>query len=82
MIVVDDFADDPGFSRRSKLLHSLYTRGRHAMISTITATQNLNAIHPIMQINETELHDYRLRNQKDLDTSIDEVSAVIDKKHY
>ena len=38
LILVDDFADDPSFSRNSKLLHSLFTRGRHSMISTIVAT--------------------------------------------
>ena len=80
LIVIDDFADDPSFSRHSKLLHSLYTRGRHAMISTITATQKFNSIHPVIRVNATELYVYRLRNQKDLDTLIDEVSAVLDKK--
>ena len=80
LIVIDDFADDPSFSRHSKLLHSLYIRGRHAMISTITATQKFNAIHQVIRVNATELYVYRLRNQKDLDTLIDEVSAVLDKK--
>ena len=32
LIIVDDFADDPSFTRQSKLLHALYTRGRHNMI--------------------------------------------------
>ena len=32
MIIVDDFADDPLFSRKSQLLHSLFTRGRHSGI--------------------------------------------------
>ena len=50
------------------------------MISTITATQKFNAIHPIIRVNATELYVYRLRNMKDLDTFIDEVSAVLDKK--
>ena len=62
------------------MLHSLYARGRHNMISTITATQKFNAIHPIIRVNATELYVYRLRNMKDLDTFIDEVSAVFDKK--
>ena len=80
LIVVDDFADDPSFSRHSKLLHSLYTRGRHAMISTITATQKFSAISPIIRVNATELYVYRLRNQNDLDKFLEEVSAVMDKK--
>ena len=62
------------------MLHSLYVRGRHNMISTITATQKFNAIHPIIRVNATELYVYRLRNMKDLDTFIDEVSAVLDNK--
>ena len=80
LVIVDDFADDPSFTRQSKLLHALYTRGRHNMISTITATQKFSAIHPIIRINATELYVYRLRNYKDLETFIDEVSAVADKK--
>ena len=80
LIIIDDFADDPSFTRQSKLLHALYTRGRHNMISTITATQKFNAIHPIIRVNATELYVYRLRNYKDLDTFIEEVSAVYDKK--
>ena len=80
LIVVDDFADDPSFSRQSKLLHSLYTRGRQIYISTITATQKFTAIHPIIRVNATSLFVYRLRNYKDLETFIEEVSAIADKK--
>lgn len=80
LVVVDDFADSPEFTRQSKLLHSLYTRGRHNSISTITATQKFSAIHPIIRVNATELYIYRLRNYKDLEAFIEEVSAVMDKK--
>ena len=80
LILVDDFADDPSFSRNSKLLHSLFTRGRHSMISTIVATQKFVAIHPIIRTNATELYVYRLRNQKDLDAFLEELSALYDKK--
>ena len=80
LIVIDDFSDDPSFSRQSKLLHSLYTRGRHACISTITSTQKFNSISPIIRVNATELYVYRLRSSQDLDTLINEVSALIDKK--
>ena len=44
--MIDDFADSPEFSRNSKLLHGLYTRGRHSQISTVVATQKFNALHP------------------------------------
>jgi hypothetical protein len=80
LIVVDDFADSPEFSRHSKILHALYTRGRHNSISTITATQKFNAISPIIRVNITELYVYRLRNYKDLETLLEELSALIDRK--
>ena len=80
LIIVDDFADDPTFSRNSKLLHSLFTRGRHSMISTIVATQKFSAIHPIIRTNATELFVYRLRNYKDLESFLEELSALYDKK--
>ena len=80
LIVVDDFADTPEFTRQSKLLHALFTRGRHNSISTITATQKITAIHPIIRVNATSLFVYRLRNYKDLETFIEEVSAVTDKR--
>jgi len=79
LIIVDDFADDPSFSRQSKLLHSLFTRGRHSCISTIVATQKFTALHPIIRVNASELYVYRLRNYQDLQCFIDEVSALVDK---
>ena len=61
------------------MLHSLYVRGRHNMIGNITATQKFNVIHPIIRVNATKLHVYRLRNNKDLEAFTDEVSAVFGK---
>ena len=79
-ICVDDFADDPVFSRSSKLLHSLYTRGRHSQISTFIATQKFNALATILRVNADTLYVFRLRNYQDLNTFLDEVSAIVDKK--
>ena len=80
LIVIDDFADNPSFTRHSKLLHSLYTRGRHLMISTITSTQVFNALSPIIRKNITQLYVYKLRNYKDLEAVLEELSALTDKK--
>ena len=80
--MIDDFADSPEFSRQSKLLHALFTRGRHSQISTIVATQKITALHPIIRVNASELYVFRLRNYQDLQTFIDEVSALIDKKSW
>ena len=62
------------------MLHYVYVRGRHNMISTITATQHFYAIHPNIRVNATELYVYRSRNNKYSESFIDEVSAVVDKK--
>ena len=78
--MIDDFADSPEFSRNSKLLHGLYTRGRHSQISTVVATQKFNALLPIIRVNASELFVFRLRNNQDLQTFIDEVSALVDKQ--
>jgi hypothetical protein len=80
LIIIDDFSDEPAFSRQSKLLHSLYTRGRHNSISTITSTQKFNALRPIIRVNATELYVFRLRNMKDLESFIEECSALANKK--
>ena len=80
LIVIDDWADSPDFSRKSQLLHALFTRGRHSGISTIVSTQKFTALHPIIRVNATELYVFRLRNYRDLETFIEEVSALIDKK--
>ena len=83
LIVIDDFADDPSFTRNSKLLHQLYIRGRHQYISTITSTQVYKVISPIVRKNMTHLFVYRLRNASDLEAWIEEISGVYDKKkHY
>jgi hypothetical protein len=79
LIVVDDFADDVKFSRNSKLLHSLFTRGRHSQISTIVATQKFNALSPIIRANASDLFVFRLRNYSDLQAFLDEVSAIAPK---
>ena len=62
------------------MCHSLHVRGRPNVINAITAIQKFNAIHSIIRVNATELYVYRLRTLRDLDTFIDEVSAVLDKK--
>ena len=79
LIIIDDFADDPSFTRNSKLLHSLYIRGRHNFISTITATQVYKAISPIIRKNITDLYVFRLRNHMDMEAWLEEMSAVYDK---
>ena len=80
LLIIDDFADSPEFTRKSPLLHQLYIRGRHSMISTITATQVYKVISPIVRKNVTDLIIFKLRNYADLEGIVEELAALTDKK--
>ena len=80
LIIVDDFADSKAFSRNSPLLNQLYVRGRHNAINIITATQKFNALSPIIRVNSRQLFFFRLRNYKEIEAMVEELSAVLIKK--
>ena len=82
LIIVDDFADSAAFSRHSKLLHELYTRGRHAAISSITSVQRYRALSPIVRANATALIIFRLRSVKELEALTEENSALISRQCF
>ena len=50
------------------------------MISTITSTQVYKQISPIVRNNMTHIFIYRLRNYNDLESVVEELSAIYDKK--
>ena len=80
LIVVDDFADDPKFVRYSSILHGLFTRGRHNAISCILSTQKYNVLAPIIRLNASALFIFRLKNMNEVNSFLDENSALVDKK--
>ena len=55
-------------------------RGGHYMISTITSTQVYKQISPIVRKSITNIVIYRLRNYGDLESMIEEMSAIYDIK--
>ena len=80
LVILDDIADSPEIARHNKLLQSLYVRGRHAGISVITASQKAFILHPVIRVNATQLFIFRLRNRKELDSIVEELSALADAK--
>ena len=72
--------DNPKLCRNSQLLHSLCIRGRHNRISTITSVQTLRSLSTIIRVNTTEIYIYRLRNYKEIESLIEELSALYPKK--
>ena len=55
-VVIDDMADNAKLCRNSQLLNSLYIRGRHNQISTITAVQKLRSLSTIIRVNTTDIY--------------------------
>ena len=53
-------------------------RGQQKVNLTIAATQELNATHPVIRINATELNLDSLRQNHDLENLIDEAPTVVD----
>ena len=80
LIIIDDFADTPSFTRNSQLLNSLYIRGRHMAISVVTSTQVYRALGPVIRKNITDIAVFRLRSKLELDAIMEELSGVYDKK--
>ena len=77
LTIVDDFADSKAFSRNLPLLNQLYVRGRHNAINIITFIQKFNALSPMIRVNSRRLFFFRLRNYKEIDTMVEELSAVL-----
>ena len=82
LIVIDDRADDPKFVRYSKLLHGLFTRGRHDAVSVICSTQKYNVLAPIIRLNASSLYIFRLKNASELMSFIEENSAMLTNSNY
>jgi len=80
LIVIDDMADEPKFTRQSQLLHQLYIRGRHSFQSVITSVQKATTLAPLIRTQATHTFTFRLRSMQDLETWLNENSAVYDKK--
>ena len=79
-IFIDDFAESQEFLRNSKMLHALYTKGRHANISTITSVQMYKSLAPIIRKNATAMFIFRLRNYGDMEAILDERSSLADQQ--
>lgn len=79
-VIIDDMADDRKVGH-SKVLNSLYTRCRHNMISVFLSSQKLRtSISPIIRSNATTYIIYRIRNEKELQSIIEEISGLTSKK--
>ena len=81
LVIVDDMADRPDVMHNSgNVLTSLMIRGRHIGVSTWLSTQKLSAVSLVARINFQAMLVWRLRNYKELECLIEELSALYPKK--
>ncbi len=81
LILLDDVADNPSLTRHDKLLHALYLKERHSYIFTIVSTKVFTALSPIIRKNISQLYCYRLWKFRDLETILEELFALVEKKY-
>ena len=62
------------------MLNTLFVRGPHLCISTLVSSQKLRLVSSTIRVNLQFLCVWRLRNQHELESLLEEISAVYDKK--
>jgi hypothetical protein len=79
-IIIDDFLDNQKFLKRTPDLDMLFLRGRHVFISTVVSIQKYKGVSNVIGLNINDMYVFKLRNQFDLDSFVEEFSALADKK--
>ena len=80
LIIIDDFSAEPEMTRNNRLVNRLYTRGRHAPISTITSVHRIkNVVNPIVRAQATALFIFRQKAFLELQNFLEENSATVGK---
>ena len=77
LVILDDVSDNPAITRNSKLLNSLFCRGRHSEISTLVSLQKSSTVPPIIRVNISHLFYYKVGNYKEIEILQDELSAIV-----
>ena len=82
LILVDDFADSPHLHKKTgdAALDTLFVRGRHFQISTWVSTQKLRLISNAVRVNAQFFMVWRLRNQLEKDSLLEELTALLPKR--
>ena len=76
-MIVDDFADRSDIMHSaSNILTTLFIRGRHVGSSCWLSSQKLTAIATVARVNFRFLCVWRLRNQKEIMSLMEELSAI------
>ena len=81
LTIIDDFADRHDVMHAaSNILTTLFVRGRHLGSSCWLSSQKLTAITPVARVNFRFLLVWRLRNQREIVSLMEELSALYPMK--
>ena len=81
LTIIDDFADRTDIVHSaSNVLTTLFIRGRHMGSSCWLSSQKLTAIAPVARVNFRFLCVWRLRNAKEIQCLMEELSALYPPK--
>ena len=77
LVIIDDFSDRPDVMHASNnVLTTLFIRGRHLGASTWLSSQHLTSIARVARVNFRFMVVFRLRNAKELQSLMEELSAL------
>ena len=77
LVIIDDFADRGDIMRNAQnVLTTCFIRGRHTGISCWLSSQKLTAVSTVARVNFRFLAIWRLRNFRELQALLEELSAV------
>ena len=80
LILIDDFSSEPEMTRSNRLVSKLFTRGRHARISTVCSVHRTkNVLNPIIRAQATALFMFRQKAFLELQAFLEENSATVGK---
>ena len=78
--IIDDFLDNEAVLKRCPDVNMLYLRRRHFYMSSFISIQKFKCVSTVIRVNTSDMYLFKLRNQLDLDASLDEFGALADKK--
>ena len=78
-VVFDDVLDTRA-AIRGKLIEQIYARQRHNFVSCITSVQSVKRLSNVVRQQSEHIFVWRLRSGGDLDSFLDENSAIVDMR--
>ena len=72
--------DQASFAKHNNLLNALYIKARHYGVNIISSSQKYNGLSTTIRTNSRQLIFFKLRNYKEVEAVLDELSGVLISK--